>query len=92
MMFWEKFLGLCSLKGLKPNRVAAELGISSGSVTKWKNGSVPSTENMRRLAAFFGVTVDWLTGNSQFRTQQELNRCLECRSAQGLRDWNALSG
>lgn len=76
-MFWEKFIGLCSGKGLKPNRVAAELGISSGSVTKWKNGSVPSTENMRRLAAYFGVTVDWLTGNSQFRTQQELNRCLE---------------
>ncbi len=87
-MFWEKFLGLCSLKGLKPNRVAAELGISSGSVTKWKNGSVPSTENMRRLAAFFGVTVDWLTGNSQFRTQQELNRCLESWRIGSTGDFN----
>lgn len=41
-MFWTVFYALCTQNGEKPNNVAQKLNISSGVVTKWKNGSNPS--------------------------------------------------
>lgn len=42
-MFWENFIKLCTENNTKPNPVAAKLGISSGSVTNWKNGTMPNS-------------------------------------------------
>ncbi len=58
-MFWENFYLLCSKMNTKPLRVVNELSISSGSITKWKNGSIPSTKTMQKLADYFGVTVEY---------------------------------
>lgn len=64
-MFWAVFESLCEGEGRKPNPVAKELGIPSGSLTKWKNGALPSTENLIKISSHFGVTIDYLlTGNS----------------------------
>lgn len=35
-MFWERFTEECALKGVKPNQIADEIGVSSGTLTKWK--------------------------------------------------------
>lgn len=59
-MFWENFVALCNKNGTKPNPVAKELGISSGSVTFWKKGKVPHHSTLIKLANYFGVTVDYL--------------------------------
>lgn len=59
-MFWENFVELCSQNGISPNAVAAQLGKSSGSVTAWKNGVVPRETTLKRIADYFGVTVDRL--------------------------------
>lgn len=65
-MFWSTFESLCANEGRKPNPVANELGIPSGSLTKWKNGSLPSVENLIKIASHFGVTIDYLiTGQIQ---------------------------
>jgi len=40
-----------------------ELGISGGSVTNWKSGAVPHDATLRKIADYFGVTVDELLGN-----------------------------
>jgi phage repressor protein C with HTH and peptisase S24 domain len=37
--------------------------ISSGSVTAWKNGTLPRSETLQKLARFFNVTADYLIGN-----------------------------
>lgn len=87
-MFWSRFEALCEAKGQKPNRVALELGISSASVTKWKNGTTPGYENLTKLASYFGVTTDWLTGKSQFRTQQELLHGLDSWCVAGTDDFD----
>ncbi len=63
-MFWNIFYRLCLDKGTKPNAVAKQLGISSASVTKWKNGSQPSSANLNKIAGYFNVTVDYLLGNT----------------------------
>lgn len=62
-MFWEKFYSLCLKNNVKPFAVVKSLGISQGSITKWKNGSIPSGATLAKLAEYFGVTVDELMNN-----------------------------
>lgn len=64
-MFWTIFSQLCDSINKKPNPVAAELKISSGTVTLWKNGSIPRSEYLIKLADYFGVSIDYLLGRSE---------------------------
>ena len=61
-MFWERFVQLCAERNTKPNPVAKELGISSGAVTNWKNGAVPQSATLKRIADYFGVSTSYLLG------------------------------
>ena len=61
-MFWDNFYNLCVKKGIKPNPVAKELGISSASLTKWKNGTTPNSDALQKIAEYFDVSVDYLLG------------------------------
>jgi repressor LexA len=62
-MFWENFTKLCSDLGTSPTQVTKELDIAAGSITKWKNGSAPRASTLRKIADYFGVTVEYLLGN-----------------------------
>ncbi|MBQ8922492.1 MAG: helix-turn-helix transcriptional regulator [Oscillospiraceae bacterium] len=64
-MFWERFTLLCSERKMKPNRVAAEIGISSASVTKWKRGSIPNSDSLGKIAEYFCVSIDYLLGKTE---------------------------
>lgn len=59
-MFWENFYALCSMHNKKPNPVAKELGYSSATVTKWKNGTSPNLSAAADIANYFHVTIDEL--------------------------------
>ena len=63
-MFWNNFVKLCDEKGEKPNPVAKKLNIASGTITSWKNGRIPSGNNLQKIADYFGVSVDYLLGNT----------------------------
>lgn len=71
-MFWERFISECERVGKKPNPVAKELGISSGTVTGWKNGAVPQQGALKKLADFFGCTTDYLIGVSDNRAVETI--------------------
>ena len=62
-MFWKKYIDLCIKNGTSPNAVAKNLNISSGAVTKWKNGTKPNDVTLNKIADFFNVSVDYLLGN-----------------------------
>ena len=64
-MFWERFSEECSRKEVKPNQIISEIKVSSGTLTKWKKGTLPSAENLITLSSYFGVTVDYLLGLSE---------------------------
>ena len=61
-IFFERFYKLCRKNGTSPNAVGALLGASSGSITAWKNGSLPRAQMVQRIARHFAVTVDYLMG------------------------------
>ena len=59
-MFWSILIELCSQRNMKPNQVGKELGISSASFTKWKNGSTPTVDALIKLSEYFDVSIDYL--------------------------------
>ena len=92
-MFWNTYTTLCAKQGASPNAVAKSLSIASGTVTKWKNGAMPQNATLKKLADYFGVTVDELLGNKKMEpatiltpntaigalSQQEINLILRYR-------------
>lgn len=61
-MFWQSFYALCQKLNMSPNAVAKELSISSGAITSWKNGRVPSGTTLQKIADYFEVSTDYLLG------------------------------
>lgn len=59
-MFWNNFIELCSKKGTTPTAVVEELHMAAGSITKWKNGTVPRDTTLQKIADYFNVSVDFL--------------------------------
>ncbi len=56
-MFYEKFVSLCEKNGVSPSRALTEMGISKGSLSRWKVGGKPLNENKKLIADYFGITV-----------------------------------
>lgn len=63
-MFWKRFYELCEKLNIKPNTLAKEIGISSGILTKWKNGTIPSGEMLIKIADYLDCSVDYLLGRT----------------------------
>ena len=66
-MFYSVFSKLCKQKGISETAALQEIGLSSGNLKNWKNGRTPKTEVINKVSAFFGVSVDYLLGNSEVR-------------------------
>lgn len=47
------------------NELVKILDLSSGSPTAWKNGTIPRNATLVKLAAYFGVSVDFLAGTEK---------------------------
>lgn len=64
-MFWDNFVIECAKKKKSPAAVAEELGFSNSMPTSWKNGSLPRMSSRKKLADYFGITVDELMGTKK---------------------------
>lgn len=58
-MFWNNFILLCNSHDVSPNAVCAKLGLSTAIATRWKSGSTPRDTTLKKIADYFGVTVDY---------------------------------
>ena len=83
MTFFDKYNSLCQNQGKSANAVAAELDISSGTVTVWKQrGTKPRPETLKRIANYFHVSVDYLISDTDEKKplvngDEELTELLE---------------
>lgn len=51
---------------------ANKVGISQGNITDWKTGrSKPSIEALRRISKAYKIQLEWLTGDSRYRTKED---------------------
>lgn len=64
-------------KLIKENKLTAKdfankAGVSGNSVTDWKTGRAkPSIDALRKIAKTYKVQLEWLTGDSKYKTKQE---------------------
>ncbi len=71
-------------KLIKENRMnfkefAQSCSLSPGNITDWKTGrSNPSLDALRKISKKYNVQLEWLTGDSKYKTRQdELRKMLE---------------
>lgn len=92
-MFFEQLKKVCKERGTTPTTVTRELGLSTGSMSQWKNGSSPTANVVVKFADYFGITTDELMGrhdvidlyvssirswaNNDFFTEEESRRIEE---------------
>jgi len=63
---WEIFEKLCQERGVTPYRVSEATGIKTSSLSGWKAGRfTPKQEKLKKIADYFGVTVDYLMTGEQ---------------------------
>lgn len=67
--FYERFLKLCELNGIKPTPVLKKIGLSTGNLKKWQNESTKVTlGTIEKMANYFDVPIDYfLSDNAECR-------------------------
>ena len=66
MGFPERLKELRLKKGLTQKEIAEEFGIKQPNYQQWESGKRrPTSETLEKFANFFGVTMDYLSGNEE---------------------------
>ena len=57
---------------------ARKAKLAPNSITDWKTGrSNPSLEALRKISKAYNVQIEWLTGDSEYRTKEEEFKSIE---------------
>lgn len=64
-IFYENYLKLCAARQESPTAVSKKIGLSNAAATGWKKGKKPSEVTLEKLAVYFGVAREDLTGEDQ---------------------------
>lgn len=72
---YDIFEKLCEQNKVTPYRVCKETGITTATISNWKAGRyVPKQDKMKKIADYFGVTVDYLmTGKESLAESEKFN-------------------
>ncbi len=65
MSFYEKYLMLCDKNKKTPSGAALEMGLSKTTVNRWKNGGGITDATILKVASYFGIPKEDLTGEEQ---------------------------
>jgi transcriptional regulator with XRE-family HTH domain len=65
MSFYEKYLMLCDKNKKTPSGAALEMGLSKTTVNRWKNGGGITDATTLKVASYFGIPKEELTGEEQ---------------------------
>ena len=71
-MFFDIFFDLCKRNGISCKKAAEDIGLSNSITTKWKKtGATPGGDTLNRIAAYFGVSTDYLLGKKTEKASTE---------------------
>lgn len=59
-MFWDVFERECTKMEKYPTTVVQELGFNKSAVTSWRKGALPQIASRKKIADYFGITVEEL--------------------------------
>ena len=73
-VFYDNFLSLCKSQNIFPIEVRRALGISQSTMASWKSrGLTPKYETLSKIADYFGVSIDYLLGNTEQKEKPLVN-------------------
>lgn len=66
-ILYERIEALCQQRGITGYRLCKDIGISPNTMTELRKGRRDgvSAANAAKIAAYFGVSVEWLLGNEK---------------------------
>lgn len=77
---YKIFEQLLQKHGITAYKVSKETGITQSTLSDWKRGrSTPKTDNMKKIADYFGVSLDYLTTGKD-TTEQKKEKASELSS------------
>ena len=68
-MFFIRFKALCQEQGISVYKACTDIGLNRSAVAKWKSGGSPNGTTAAKLADYFGVTTDYLLGQTDQRPE-----------------------
>lgn len=67
-MYYQNFEELCKQRNIKPNKVSKETGVSTATLTSWKQGKyTPKPDKLKLIADFFNVSLEFLMRNEDVK-------------------------
>ena len=72
-MFYDELIYWCEKKGVSPNRAMNDCDISPSAPSKWKKGLTPRYELQKKLADYFGITIDELNDHAKTYPTDDVN-------------------
>lgn len=67
-MYYQNFEELCKQRNIKPNKVSKETGVSTATLTSWKQGKyTPKPDKLKLIADFFNVSLEFLMRNEDIQ-------------------------
>ena len=67
-IIFSRIKGLCEKNEISIAQLENTLGLSSGSIGKWRTTVSPSVDKIYKVAKYFGVSLDYLVGASDLET------------------------
>ena len=81
MNFPERLKKLRKENNLSQNALAEEIGFAYQNIQKYENGTAePLVKNLKILAEIFDVSIDYLVGESNFRSSKQFLKNIELLS------------
>lgn len=70
MSLYERIVALAAEKGVSLRKAELAMGMSNGTLGSWRK-KVPKYTTLQRVAEYFNVSVDYLTGNSERKEREK---------------------
>lgn len=93
MEFIDRLNDLCEKKGISKRKLERDAGLGIGSTSKWSQYR-PNQASLKKVADYFGVSVDYLLGDSDEPVSEEmiqnLKRRRESQYCDGLKETKSI--
>lgn len=67
-IIYSRIRELCADNGVTINKLETEMGMSAGSISKWKHSVSPTIDKISKIANYFNVSIDYMVGASEIRS------------------------
>lgn len=83
---YDIFDKLLKERGISGYQVSKATGVKTSTLSSWKQGKyTPKPEKLQKLADYFGVRLEYLTGDSPYRTELDYQNAISAEREKGVK-------